>query len=133
MKELVSREVYCTSADTETRIVLKRMIEKRLSCALINDANRKIVGIVTERDILRKLSTLALDSKLSKPVRTIMSPSVLFVREAFMWDDIKKLHREKKVRHFPVVSGNNPQPTTEELVGIVTITDIARMLLLGDE
>lgn len=91
-------------------------------------ANGVVVGIVTERDVLRKIATLDLQKKFDYKIRTIMSPQVYFVHVATIEADVKQLHLTKRRRHFPVLNkpGDN---SVDNIAGMITVTDICRKYL----
>lgn len=105
------------------------MISNKISSILIIDEGREIIGIVTERDILRKISTLDVDMKLARPIRTIMARPVKFVYEESLLSDIKILYHSLQCRHFPVLKKKDSPTNLDSLVGIVSATDIFRHTL----
>jgi CBS domain-containing protein len=111
--------------------VVKEMIDKKISSVLVEDDKGMIVGIITERDIVRKFTLLDLEDKLKRTVATIMSRPVEFVQVKDSHKQIVKLHLEKRVRHFPVLLAKEPKK--ENLVGIVSITDVARHYMLEEQ
>jgi CBS domain-containing protein len=106
------------------------MISNGISSILVEDDKGHIVGIVTERDIVRKFTLLNVDDKLTRTIATIMTRPVEFVQLKSFHEQITKLHLERRIRHFPVLSG--PEPIKANLVGIVSITDIARNYMLEE-
>ena len=126
--ERINRKpVFCRASDL-IDFAAKRMIEKSVSSILVLDDFESIVGILTERDILRKLATLDVDRKLARPIRTIMSPKVHCVQLNNMMIEIVKLHQSKGIRHFPILK-NGSSLEKANIYGIVTVTDLARQFL----
>ncbi len=109
---------------------VQEMVTKGISSILVEDNNGLIVGIVTERDIVRKFTLLQMEDKLSRTVATIMTRPVAFVQVKDFHKQIVKLHLEKRIRHFPILS--SLEPKKENLVGIVSITDVARNYMLAE-
>ena len=110
--------------------VVKEMIDKKISSVLVEDDKENIVGIITERDIVRKFTLLEVEDKLNRTVSTIMSRPVEFVQVKDVHKQIVKLHLEKRIRHFPVLSAKEHKK--ENLIGIVSITDVARNYMLEE-
>lgn len=106
------------------------MIEKKVSSTIILDKDDNVVGIVTERDILRKLSTLDIDRKLDKKINTIMSRSLKCARADHIRTDIENL-AANGFRHFPI--SRSIPPVKSSIVGIITVTDIARAYLSKED
>jgi CBS domain-containing protein len=79
---------------------------------------RRIVGLVTDRDIVVRLVAAGKDPA-SANVREAMTTSVRSVNEDASVDDALRMMSNAQVRRVPVVNGN------DELVGIVSFGDIA--------
>jgi CBS domain-containing protein len=109
---------------------VQEMINQNISSILVEDDKGHIVGIVTERDIVRKFTLLDVGDKLTRTVGTIMTRPVEFVLVKDFHKQIVKLHLERRIRHFPVLSAQ--PPIRENLVGIVSITDIARNYMIAE-
>ena len=110
--------------------VVKEMIDKKISSVLVEDDKGSIIGIITERDIVRKFTLLEVEDKLNRTVATIMSRPVEFVQVKDVHKQIIKLHLEKRIRHFPVLSSKDPKK--ENLIGIVSITDVVRNYMMEE-
>ena len=79
---------------------------------------KKIVGLITDRDIVVRLVAEGKDLANSR-VKEVMSRSVRSVKEDTPVDEVLDLMSTEKIRRVPVVNQNN------ELVGILSIGDIA--------
>jgi CBS domain-containing protein len=77
-----------------------------------------VVGIVSERDVVRKLHERGNDL-LALPVSEIMTTMVATCTPTDTVDHLSALMTTKRVRHVPVVEGNR-------LIGIVSIGDIVK-------
>lgn len=78
--------------------------------------NGRPVGLVTDRDIV--VRAVAEDGQLSRPVRDIVTGSVIAARPDMTTGEAERLMSEHQVRRLPVVEN-------ERLVGIVSIGDLA--------
>jgi len=125
--DLIKNSIVFAHRDESISDVVRLMNQKHVSSVLIHDDGNKIVGILTERDIIRKFVLLDLDLKWGKKVATIMSFPVCLVRMAHLEQDVIRLHFEKNMRHFPVVSGDGTR--MEDVVGMITVTDLCREYL----
>jgi CBS domain-containing protein len=110
---------------------VQEMIDKNISSILVEDEQGLIVGIVTERDIVRKFTLLDVSDKLTRTVGTIMTRPVEFVQVKDFHKQIVKLHLERRIRHFPVLAAQEPKK--ENLMGIVSITDVARHYMMAEQ
>jgi CBS domain-containing protein len=103
------------------------MIDNNIGSVVIIDNNdsKNPVGIVTERDIVRIVSTFSL-ADLEVPVRELMSYPLITLSQNASVLDAMKLMYERKIRRIIVLEGNN-------LVGIVTEHDIFKLLMSNKE
>ncbi|HUZ33577.1 MAG TPA: CBS domain-containing protein [Xanthobacteraceae bacterium] len=94
------------------------LADKNIGAALILGADRRIAGIISERDIVRALAergAVALD----EPVSRTMTRKVEACTEAESVANIMERMTAGKFRHMPVVDQGR-------LVGIVSIGDIVK-------
>jgi len=80
---------------------------------------RKIIGIITDRDIVVRLVAEGKDPANAR-VNEAMSKKVRTVNEDTPVKEVLELMSSEQIRRVPVTNANN------ELVGIVSIGDIAR-------
>ena len=86
--------------------------------SLIIVSKGKAVGIITERDILRRVVAEAKNAESTK-VKEIMTTPLVVVEPSFDLEEAAKLMFQMKIKKLPVVDG-------KKLVGLVSLTDIAR-------
>jgi CBS domain-containing protein len=86
--------------------------------AMVVVSSDGVVGIVSERDVVRKLHERGNDL-LALPVSEIMTTMVATCTPNDTVDHLSAMMTTKRVRHIPVVEGNR-------LVGIVSIGDIVK-------
>ncbi len=144
--DIMTRNVVTVFAHTSLRYAAKLMIEQRISGIPVIDAERHVVGVVSENDLLkwseepgekqvRWLDMLAEGSPLSpdfldmirvehEKVRGVMTTEVVSVKEDTPVADIAKLMVDKSVKRVPVVRDG-------KLAGIVTRSDLVRVLAQG--
>ena len=129
LRDIINANPLLVLSDASIDSVLKKMIRQKVSCALVITGSSGVVaGIVTERDVLRKISILDLEKKFDYRISTIMSPKVYFVHIDSLEADITQLHGEKNKRHFPVLY--KPGDTSvDNIAGMITATDICRKYL----
>ena len=78
--------------------------------------NGRPVGLVTDRDIV--IRAVAEDGQLNRPVRDIVTNSIVWASPEMSTREAEELMSENQVRRLPVVEN-------ERLVGIVSLGDIA--------
>lgn len=81
-----------------------------------------VMGIVTERDLLRKIVTEGRDPEKTK-VSEIMSRPVIVVAPDTPLEEAIKLMVRHKIKKLPVMERYQGE---DRLIGLVTLTDIAR-------
>jgi CBS domain-containing protein len=97
---------------------VRLLAEKRIGAALILGADRRIVGIISERDIVRALAEVG-PAALDEPVSRTMTRKVETCSEGETVSSIMERMTAGKFRHMPVVDQGR-------LVGIVSIGDIVK-------
>lgn len=128
LSDVISKKVTVVDGEALIADIVDQMVNEKVSSVLVKDADNKIIGIVTERDIVSKFTLLDVDDKLERKVQTIMSRPVDFVHTNSLLEDAKRLHLEKHYRHFPVIKSGSA-PVEENVVGMASITDFFRYLI----
>jgi len=119
VSEIMSREVASLESKDTAASAAKKMVEGGFGCLLVTRKG-SVVGIVTERDLVRKVLAKNEDPNKIK-LEDIMSQPVITIGPSMQVGDASKLMSEKRIRRLPVIDD-------DLLVGIVTTTDIARYL-----
>ena len=97
---------------------LDKLAEQNIGALIVTEADGEIVGIISERDIVRALPQRG-PEVLNAEVREIMtSPLVTATPHTDVVDAMRSM-TDKRVRHLPVLDD-------DELVGIVSIGDIVK-------
>ena len=94
------------------------MKEGKVGSIIIMDQNNKPVGIITERDIVRRGVSDSKDPKTTKATEIMSNPLITVEKDTYLYEAAKKMEKNK-IRRLPVVENNT-------LVGIVTVTDIIK-------
>ena len=94
------------------------MSEKHVGSLLVEEKG-KIVGIVTEQDMVRKAMAKLLDPSKT-PIKKIMEIEILTTSPSKDIYDALKIMRDHNVRHLPVVDKG-------KFVGFLTIKDILKI------
>ena len=95
------------------------MKEGKVGSIIVIDQNTEPVGIITERDIVRRVISDGKDPTITKAVDIMSKPLITVGEDTHLYDVAKKMVKYK-IRRLPVVKDNNT------LVGIVTVTDIIK-------
>lgn len=100
------------------------MDEKGLGSVLVRDAGGKMVGIFTERDLMRRVVRQGRDPKTT-PMSAVMSPDVRQVPATESIVEVLRIMVEHGYRHMLVAEGAKP-------AGVVSIRDLMASLILPD-
>jgi len=96
---------------------VEQMVEANVGSLLVTDGG-EIVGIVTERDYLRRV-TLEGRTDKETPVGEIMTSPLIVVTPGTSIDECMAVMTDRRIRHLPVVAGG-------EVVGVVSIGDLVK-------
>jgi len=116
--DIMTRNVYTTSPEVSVQEVAQLLVQKNISGVPVSNSGGQIIGIVTEADIIGKVSREGLC------VADIMTPKLIFVDEETEVGDIAMLLVEHKIKRVPVMRDG-------ELVGIVCRGDIVNAVAQG--
>ncbi|HHO69737.1 MAG TPA: GGDEF domain-containing protein [Gammaproteobacteria bacterium] len=118
VSDLMRRDVELVSPATPVRALLQHMLQQRHSCVLMGE-NRRLAGIVTERDLVRLMARLPDDPTIAdQAARRFMSTPVHAVRSDQSLFEALVIARAEKVRHLPVIDDR------DRLTGLLTQTDL---------
>ncbi len=122
LKQMLRRRVIFVTGETPMGEVVTQMRDLNISSVLVIDQNHEVVGIITERDIVQKFTLLELKGKLAAKAMAVMSRPVIMVRLESIFEDMRKLFVEKRLRHFPITLGGTH---VNDILGMITVTDLA--------
>jgi CBS domain-containing protein len=112
------REVVTIEPSASLASAVGLLAEKRIGAVLILGADRRISGILSERDIVRAFAARGADA-LAEPVSQTMTRKVSTCNESESVSSIMERMTEGKFRHVPVVDQG-------QIVGIVSIGDVVK-------
>ncbi len=105
-----------TITPSSTVLEAARCMDKHGIGALVVVDGQSVVGIFTERDLMRRVVVKELDTH-ALTVGEVMTSSVYCCQSNTRSDALRTLMREKRIRHVPVVDEG-------QLVGILSIGDL---------
>ncbi|MBS7616010.1 CBS domain-containing protein [Candidatus Bathyarchaeota archaeon] len=111
------KEVVTIDENSTVKEAAEVMNKFEIGC-LIAVRKGKAVGIITERDLLKRVVAEAKDVGKTK-VKDVMSSPLVVVEPGMELEEAVKLMFQMKIKKLPVVD-------EKRLVGLVTLTDIAR-------
>jgi len=117
VEDAMVKEVMTIDENSTVKEAAEIMNKFEIGC-LIAIRKGKAMGIITERDILKRVVAEAKDSTKTK-VKDIMSSPLVVVEPNMDLEEAVRLMFQMKIKKLPVVD-------EKRLVGLVTLTDIAR-------
>ena len=99
------------------REVLALLAEYNVGALVVTDARDRCVGIVSERDIVRRAATD--ENVFSLPVQDVMSAEVIVGQPHHDLLPVAHTMIERRIRHLPIVQG-------DKVVGIISIGDVMK-------
>lgn len=117
VREIMSLDICCCEPSETVAGIAKKMNEYHVGSIPVCDADKKVVGIVTDRDIA--LRCVACDKDVNTTnVSDIMTTSVCCCNSDADIQDVTKLMSDMQVRRIPVLEN-------DKLVGILSLGDLA--------
>ncbi len=96
------------------------MVQNKIGALMVINAEGKLIGIITERDILRAYHAHP-DAAGELSVKEIMTRKVIIGNKDDTLEYVESVMTENRVRHLPIIS-------EKRLVGIISIGDVVKAL-----
>jgi CBS domain-containing protein len=117
VRDLMTLDVPLTTLNTPVSDAARLMRATDRDSLIVFDLGRE-TGIITERDIIRKITAEGLDA-MRVHVAEIVSSPLVTIHPDRPAKEAAELMLEKKIRHLPVVK-------EERLLGMITLQDFGR-------
>ncbi len=117
VRSLVKREPVCIRSTANIQETAQHMVDERVSAMLIKDDD-ELIGIVTDRDIRKRVVAAGLSNKL--PVTEIMSASPITLDGDAHAYEAAMVMMQNNIHHLPVVEETG-------LLGMVSRSDFMRL------
>jgi CBS domain-containing protein len=125
VKEIMTRDLITESNKSSIGETIETMLSNQLGAIPIVDADEKLAGIVTERDIALSLAGVA----SRETAQDYMSTKVFTTTPGTPLESACKIMVRNGLRRIPVVGGEaDISKAAKKLLGIITSTDIIRFL-----
>jgi CBS domain-containing protein len=116
--EVMTRDVLSVDPTASIGEAAEKMMDAGVGAVVVMEDMVRLVGIVTERDILRAVAQRARAAEAR--VRQWMTESVITIDPETTVDDAAKMMFEKNFRHLPVTNKDG------RLLGIVSLRRLSQ-------
>ena len=112
---IIIENPYTINSELTIKDAFSIMNEKQVSGLLVTDSNSKIIGILTERDVLFE------SSHSSKLVKELMTKDVVTAKLGVDLEQVKEILKHNRIEKLPIVDDNN------YVKGLITSQDISNL------
>jgi CBS domain-containing protein len=112
------REVFHVRADLSVRDAARYMTDRRVGAVSVLDGTR-LVGILSERDVMGRVVALQLDPDRTR-VADVMTRDLVVAQAGDSHEEGLRKMKQAGCRHLPVVEA-------ESLVGMVSLRDLLQV------
>lgn len=113
------RDLFRIRAGASVLEAVQQMVEHNVGALLVTDGG-KVVGIVTERDYLRRAAGEPVATDAETPVREIMSTPLVVATPATPVEECMAIMTDRRIRHLPIVHDD------DDVAAMVSIGDLVR-------
>lgn len=117
VKDVMVQNIVIVGARTSVKKAVELMNKHEIGCLIVVN-NKKPVGIVTERDMLKRVLLQHKDPRKTR-VGSIMSKPLMVGKPQTDLREAVTLMVERRIKKLPVVENTH-------LLGLLTLTDIVR-------
>jgi len=119
IRKQVTRDVVTLNASDPMAEAARIMEERRIGSVAVRDG-AKIVGLVTERDLMRAVCVLGRDAR--RPIREAMRGGIPCVDPSSTEAEVASVMRDHTTRHLLVEEAG-------EVVGVISMRDIIQLMI----
>jgi CBS domain-containing protein len=112
-------DMVFTAAPTDSVAAVAALLQaRRVGAMVVLNEARDVIGIVSERDIVRIVAEKGADG-LGQPISSCMTHDVIFAEPQETVDSLLGRMTDRRIRHLPVCRDGR-------LIGIVSIGDLVK-------
>jgi len=119
--EVKGHHVYTVRPDQTVQEAVRILMQHRVGALLVEDDDRRAVGIISERDVLRECVSRAADL-WRIPVREAMTSDLIIGVPDDEIGYTMGIMTQNRIRHLPIMDG-------ERIVGMISIGDVVKATL----
>jgi len=119
LKDVMKRDIAMVGPDDSLKNAVGIMASRNIGCVVVVDKNRPL-GIITERDLVRKVLSKNIHSSEAK-VKDVMTTGLISLDSGKTVQDAVDVLEKNNIKKLPVIEHG-------KLIGIVTMTDLLKSL-----
>ena len=119
--EAKGHDVWSIGPKESVSAAIELMAEKGIGALLVMEG-ANTVGVISERDCLRKVFLKKARSAAETEVREIMTKRVIYAPPDHSVEECMALMTDKRIRHLPVLENG-------KLVGVISIGDLVKAII----
>lgn len=112
------RSVHTIGPDETLAAAIKRLADHRIGALVVTKGDRKIAGILSERDVVRLIAKHG-PAALEQNVRQAMTAKVMSCTENHTINQVMEIMTQGRFRHLPIEKDGH-------LDGIISIGDVVK-------
>jgi CBS domain-containing protein len=118
MSDIMVKKVITISRASTVEDAVRLMNEHEIGCLVVTE-NKNAVGMLTERDLMKRVLARSQDPKKTK-VEQVMSVPLISLGPNVEIGDASRIMFQKNIKKMPIVKN-------DKLLGLITLTDILRI------
>jgi CBS domain-containing protein len=123
VKDIMKKPVLSIDSSMTVKDAAKMMEDAKIGSIVVTE-NNQVVGILTERDFVRKI--VAQGKSFSTKIKEVMSsPLIVISPNETVWE-LAELMKIRKIHRVPVVD-------RDRLVGMASTADLTRLCSIGSD
>ena len=115
------QNVITITPDRPAFEAMGKLIDNKIGSLVVCDTDKKVVGIISERDVMRA-AYQEYDTLRSKKVADLMTTNIIVAFPDDEIDYVMTIMTQNRIRHLPIA-------TKEGIVGLISIGDIVKFQL----
>ena len=120
VSRMSNRECFTLSEKDTVKSASQKFHEKKIGCMPVVNENKKVIGMLSERDLSRFI--YAEKFNITLPVSELMSKNLITCDINTSVTELMNEMTEKKIRHILIMDD-------QKLLGIVSIGDVVKHLI----
>lgn len=116
---------FKVNKNENVNIALNKFTAFNIGCLAVTDDANKVIGVCSERDYIKKISSVEKDSIFNLKVKDIctIGPNIIVARKNDTLETCMHKMLFKDIRHLLIIDDNN-----DECLGMISIKDLIKEL-----